>query len=128
MEEGDGGQVELIKGGKNVSVTPSNVYDYVRLYAEHRMVGHNKKALQVNFNYLPVEYWKYDRLVNHAPCEPIRFKTETSRYVVNRVFPRFGEFSISLDPSYFCLYSDWLLLVLQSLIFKSASKYSYQTV
>lgn len=46
VEEGDGGQVELIKGGKNVSVTPSNVYDYVRLYAEHRMVGHNKKALQ----------------------------------------------------------------------------------
>lgn len=60
MEEGDGGQVELIKGGKNVSVTPSNVYDYVRLYAEHRMVGHNKKALQVNFKYFPVEYWKYD--------------------------------------------------------------------
>lgn len=50
MEEGDGGQVELIKGGKNVSVTPSNVYDYVRLYAEHRMVGHNKKALQVNLD------------------------------------------------------------------------------
>lgn len=43
----DGGQVELMKGGKNVAVTPSNVHEYVRLYAEHRMVGNSKKALQV---------------------------------------------------------------------------------
>ena len=47
-DEGDGGQVELIKGGKNVAVTSSNVYEYVRLYAEHRMVGNNKRALQVS--------------------------------------------------------------------------------
>ncbi|KAJ7378917.1 E3 ubiquitin-protein ligase ubr5 [Desmophyllum pertusum] len=46
-DEGDvGDQVELVKGGKNVPVTPSNVHDYVRLYAEQRMVGNNKKALQ----------------------------------------------------------------------------------
>ena len=47
MEEGDGGQVELVKGGKNVAVTPSNVHDYVRLYADHRMLGNSKNALQV---------------------------------------------------------------------------------
>lgn len=46
-DEGDGSQVELIKGGKNVAVTSSNVHEYVRLYAEHRMVGNNKRALQV---------------------------------------------------------------------------------
>lgn len=45
-DEGDGSQVELIKGGKNVAVTSSNVHEYVRLYAEHRMSGNNKKALQ----------------------------------------------------------------------------------
>ena len=50
-DEGDGGQVELIKGGKNVAVTSSNVYEYVRLYAEHRMVGNNKRALQVSSVY-----------------------------------------------------------------------------
>lgn len=51
-DEGDGSQIELIKGGKNVAVTSSNVHEYVRLYAEHRMVGNNKKALQVGFAYL----------------------------------------------------------------------------
>ena len=46
-EEGDS-QVELVKGGKNVAVCPSNVHDYVRLYAEQRMLGSNTKALQVS--------------------------------------------------------------------------------
>lgn len=45
-EEGDG-QVELVKGGKNIAVCPSNVHDYVRLYAEQRMLGSNAKVLQV---------------------------------------------------------------------------------
>ncbi|XP_069477553.1 E3 ubiquitin-protein ligase UBR5 isoform X1 [Ambystoma mexicanum] len=36
-EEG-GGQVELINNGVNVPVTPQNVYEYVRKYAEHRML------------------------------------------------------------------------------------------
>ncbi|XP_068706016.1 E3 ubiquitin-protein ligase UBR5-like [Montipora foliosa] len=40
------GQVELVKDGKNVAVCPSNVHDYVRLYAEQRMLGSNIKALQ----------------------------------------------------------------------------------
>ncbi|MGH0149004.1 UNVERIFIED_CONTAM: hypothetical protein FKN15_044615 [Acipenser sinensis] len=36
-EEG-GGQVELVSGGVNIPVTPLNVYEYVRKYAEHRML------------------------------------------------------------------------------------------
>ena len=47
-EEGDG-QVELVKDGKNVAVCPSNVHDYVRLYAEQRMLGSKTKALQVMY-------------------------------------------------------------------------------
>ncbi|KAL9962175.1 hypothetical protein ACROYT_G031256 [Oculina patagonica] len=45
-DEVDSSQVELVKGGKNVAVTPSNAHEYVRLYAEHRMMGNSKKALQ----------------------------------------------------------------------------------
>ena len=48
-DKGDGSQVEFVKGGKNVAVTSSNVHEYVPLYAEHRMAGNNKKALQVSF-------------------------------------------------------------------------------
>lgn len=44
-EEG-GTNVELISGGRNVEVTTSNVYDYVRKYAEYRMVKSQEKALQ----------------------------------------------------------------------------------
>ena len=47
LEEEGGGQVELMKGGKQISVTSSNVHEYARLYAEHRMVTSAKKALQV---------------------------------------------------------------------------------
>uniref|UniRef100_A0A673GPV6 E3 ubiquitin-protein ligase UBR5 n=1 Tax=Sinocyclocheilus rhinocerous TaxID=307959 RepID=A0A673GPV6_9TELE len=36
-EEGSG-QVELLVGGVNMPVTPLNVYEYVRRYAEHRML------------------------------------------------------------------------------------------
>ncbi|KAL0598967.1 E3 ubiquitin-protein ligase UBR5 [Plecturocebus cupreus] len=36
-EEG-GGQVELIPNGVNIPVTPQNVHEYVRKYAEHRML------------------------------------------------------------------------------------------
>ena len=47
-EEG-GVQVELVKNGKNVAVTPNNVYDYVRLYADQRMVVSARKVLQVRW-------------------------------------------------------------------------------
>ena len=46
-EEG-GTNVELISGGRNIEVTTSNVYDYVRKYAEYRMVKSQEKALQVS--------------------------------------------------------------------------------
>ena len=31
-------QVELVPGGASIAVTPSNVYEYVRKYAEYRML------------------------------------------------------------------------------------------
>lgn len=45
--------MELLSGGVNVPVTPQNVYEYVRKYAEHRMLVvaeqplHVSKALRV---------------------------------------------------------------------------------
>lgn len=44
-EEG-GGQVELTPGGRNIEVTPSNVYEYVRRYALKRMFRSQEKSLQ----------------------------------------------------------------------------------
>ncbi|TGZ52597.1 Uncharacterized protein DBV15_10853 [Temnothorax longispinosus] len=43
-EEG-GGSIELISNGRDVEVTASNVYDYVRKYAEVRMIKVQEKAL-----------------------------------------------------------------------------------
>ena len=40
--------MELISGGANIEVTTGNVYDYVRKYAEYRMVKSQEKALQVS--------------------------------------------------------------------------------
>ncbi|XP_065677761.1 E3 ubiquitin-protein ligase UBR5 isoform X1 [Hydra vulgaris] len=44
-EEG-GGTVELVKGGSHVEVAPDNVHDYVKRYAEYRMVVNSRRALQ----------------------------------------------------------------------------------
>ncbi|CAG9834089.1 unnamed protein product [Diabrotica balteata] len=44
-EEG-GGTVELIPGGKEIEVTSSNVYDYVRKYANYRMIKVQEKAIE----------------------------------------------------------------------------------
>lgn len=44
-EEG-GGSIELIPNGRDTEVTASNVYDYVRKYAEVRMIKVQEKALQ----------------------------------------------------------------------------------
>lgn len=50
-EEG-GGTVELVPGGRDIQVAEANVYDYVRKYAEHRMIKTQEKALEVRpFNY-----------------------------------------------------------------------------
>lgn len=44
-EEG-GDTVELIPGGRDIEMTAQNVYDYVRRYAEYRMVKCQEKALE----------------------------------------------------------------------------------
>jgi E3 ubiquitin-protein ligase EDD1 len=45
-EEG-GSVIDLMKLGKNIAVTPATVQEYVRLYADYKMVTSAKKALQV---------------------------------------------------------------------------------
>lgn len=54
-EEG-GTNVELISGGRNIEVTTNNVYDYVRKYAEYRMMKSQEKALQVSCAFTPTWY------------------------------------------------------------------------
>ncbi|XP_012151178.2 E3 ubiquitin-protein ligase hyd isoform X2 [Megachile rotundata] len=44
-EEG-GGSIELMPNGRDIEVTASNVYDYVRKYAEVRMIKVQEKALR----------------------------------------------------------------------------------
>ncbi|XP_008484153.1 E3 ubiquitin-protein ligase UBR5 isoform X2 [Diaphorina citri] len=44
-EEG-GGSIELVPGGRDLEVTSSNVYDYVRKYAETRMFKSQVKAIE----------------------------------------------------------------------------------
>ncbi len=41
-------QVELLTGGVNMPVTPLNVYEYVRRYAEHRMLVVAEQPLHVS--------------------------------------------------------------------------------
>lgn len=48
-EEEGGGCVELVSGGRDIEVTALNVYDYVRKYAQHRMLLSQEKALEVTF-------------------------------------------------------------------------------
>lgn len=59
-EEG-GGTVELVPGGRDIQVTESNVYDYVRKYAEHRMIKTQEKALEVR-----KFYYKYFGKLSHS--------------------------------------------------------------
>lgn len=46
-EEG-GNSVELVPGGRDIQVTESNLYDYVRMYANYRLIKTQEKALEVN--------------------------------------------------------------------------------
>lgn len=48
-EEG-GDSVELVPGGRDIQVNETNVYDYVRLYANYRMIKTQEKALEVITN------------------------------------------------------------------------------
>merc|ERR1719450_1446258 len=45
IEEG-GGSVELINNGRDIEVTNVNIYQYVRKYAEYRMISSQEKALK----------------------------------------------------------------------------------
>lgn len=45
-EEEGGDCVELVPGGRDIEVTALNVYDYVRKYAQHRMLLSQEKALE----------------------------------------------------------------------------------
>lgn len=45
-EEGSG-SVELVTNGRNIQVNEVNVYDYVRLYANYRLVKTHEKSLEV---------------------------------------------------------------------------------
>ncbi|CAH1775507.1 unnamed protein product [Owenia fusiformis] len=45
LEEG-GGPVELLPGGADIEVTANNIHDYVRLYADLRLVKQSEKALE----------------------------------------------------------------------------------
>lgn len=40
----------MIPGGRDIPVTETNVYDYVRKYAECRMIKVQEKALDVSIN------------------------------------------------------------------------------
>ncbi|KAK9872968.1 hypothetical protein WA026_020316 [Henosepilachna vigintioctopunctata] len=44
-EEG-GGTIELTPGGKDLEVTNSNIYDYVRKYSKYRMIKVQEKAIE----------------------------------------------------------------------------------
>lgn len=46
-EEGSG-SIELATNGRNIQVNEVNVYDYVRLYANYRLVKTHEKSLEVN--------------------------------------------------------------------------------
>lgn len=48
-QEDGGGSLELVPGGRDIAVTVNNVYDYVRKYAQYRMVKTQEKALDVSF-------------------------------------------------------------------------------
>lgn len=63
VEEG-GGSLELIPGGRDIEVTASNVYDYVRKYAEYRMYKAQYKALEVSIREFKVLYFYYSVYYN----------------------------------------------------------------
>ena len=56
VEEG-GGSVELVAAGRDTEVNNVNIYQYVRKYAEYRMVTSQEKALK-----------KVKKLLLTGPC------------------------------------------------------------
>jgi HECT-domain (ubiquitin-transferase) len=60
-------RVDLIPGGTEVKVNASNVYDYVRKYADYRMVKAVSKPLEVNRCF--VQFFFVSLIVSDAPFE-----------------------------------------------------------
>lgn len=52
-EEGNG-SIELVTNGRNIQVNEVNVYDYVRLYANYRLVKTHEKSLEVCISLMEV--------------------------------------------------------------------------
>ena len=99
-EEG-GGQVELVKGGKHVAVIPSNVYDYVRLYAEQRMLGNSKKALQVSSSHCKCDFdRKPGKRKESLLTKPVLYEILVDHTIFRRYYFIFKTFSllIKLQP------------------------------
>lgn len=49
MKEEGCGNRELIPGGRDVPVTSSNIFEYIRRYTEYRLIKSQEKALEVRF-------------------------------------------------------------------------------
>lgn len=61
-EEG-GSSVELVPGGRDIQVNESNLYDYVRMYANYRLIKTQEKALEV-CNHLIQPPFTFDQKYN----------------------------------------------------------------
>nr|XP_018904419.1 PREDICTED: E3 ubiquitin-protein ligase UBR5 isoform X3 [Bemisia tabaci] len=85
-EEG-GGFLELVPGGRDIEVTASNVYDYVRKYAEYRMVKAQSKAIDA------IRQGVFDVL---PPSALDGLTPEDFRLLLNGV----GDFNVSVLISY----------------------------
>ncbi|MEJ1274975.1 hypothetical protein NN561_005869 [Cricetulus griseus] len=81
-EEG-GGQVELIPNGVNIPVTPQNVYEYVRKYAEHRMLAVAEQPLHVATT---AKRGRLLKSVSEAPSGSTEKATTTTKSHTSRGF------------------------------------------
>ena len=61
-----GGTYNLIPDGDKTHVISSNVYEYVRKYAEYKMVKHCEKCLQVHVHNHPSILPKPHNLCTHV--------------------------------------------------------------
>ncbi|XP_022226183.2 E3 ubiquitin-protein ligase hyd isoform X3 [Drosophila obscura] len=70
MKEEGCGNTELIPGGREVPVTPINIFDYIRRYTEYRLIKSQEKALEALkdgvFDVLP------DNSMNSLTAEDLR--------------------------------------------------------
>lgn len=48
MKEEGGGSVELLPGGREIQVTSSNLFEYLKRYTEYRLIKAQEKALEVS--------------------------------------------------------------------------------